>query len=185
MGIENMSAKTGRMIKENGVVVNVADRLFGHSEPYATHARPNDTTPYTANDVVGESPATIMTFADVSPIAGSDFIIVGVDLEVDVISIPSGMSGFLLHLYDRQPTAIADNSPFNLPSADRSKYLGYIEIDTPKDLGDTLYICMNNVNFKRKLYSNSKNIYGMLQTIGAYTPTANASKTVKLHTLGV
>jgi hypothetical protein len=95
------------------------------------------------------------------------------------------MGSFRLHLYDSSPTAIEDNSAYNLPSDDRSKYLGFIDIDIPQDLGDTLYIDMKNVNFQCKLATNSTSLYGMLQTLNAYTPTAQAVKTLKIHVLGV
>jgi hypothetical protein len=151
----------------------------------SSHARPNDTTAYTALDAVGTSPATNMLFENASAIAGAKIIINRVELMINVASVPSGMSGFKLHLYNAEPTAIADNSAFNLIAGDRTKYLGWIDIDLPTKLGDTLYVDMKGVNCQVKLASASTSLYGMLQTIGAYTPTAQAVKTVTLHTLGV
>lgn len=151
----------------------------------ASMTRPNDTTAYTAGDVCGTSPATNITFAGCSTIEGGHIIIMGVNLEVDVNAVPSGMSGFRLHLYDSAPTAIADNTAYNLPSGDRTKYLGNIPIDSPSDLGDTLWVEMNNVNKKVKLASGSSTLYGILETLGAYTPTAQAVKKVTLQIVGV
>lgn len=149
----------------------------------ATSTRPNDTTAYTALDVVGTSPATNIEFANVTSVAGNFVVITGVSLRVDVASIPSGMSSLRLHLYNSAPTAIADNTAFNLPSADRSKYLGYVDIDTPLDLGDTLYI--ENLNINKQVKTVTTSIFGILQTIGAYTPSSQTVNTVTLHTLGV
>lgn len=151
----------------------------------ASLTRANDTTAYSVGDVIGTSTSGNLTFLSCSTIDGGHIIIAGVSLEIDVNAIPSGMGLFRLHLYDSAPTAIADNAAYNLPSGDRSKYLGYIEIDTPVDLGDTLYSAMNNVTMKRQLASGSNTLYGMLETRGAYTPSAQAVKKVTLHIVGV
>lgn len=150
-----------------------------------SQTRPNNTTAYTALDIIGESPATNMIFSNVAKTKGANIIINRVELRVDVAAIPSGMGGFRLHLYNAAPTAIADNATYNLPSGDRAKYLGFIDIDTPIDMGDTLYVDMKGVNFQSKLAEESTSIYGILQTINGYTPTASVVKTVKLNVLEV
>ena len=191
--INKFQAITGRKIKEDGTTVNVADTISGGSflvtsnagEPSVSQTRPNDTTPYTALDVVGTDPATNMIFTTALPIAGSHFVVMGASLRVDVGTKPATMDGFRLHLYDSAPTAIADNTAFNIPSADRSKYLGYITLTTPTDFGDTLYGQTDNINFKRKLAVGSTTLYGILETIAGYTPTASTVKTVTLHIVGV
>lgn len=147
--------------------------------------RPNDTTAYTAGDVVGESPATNMTFANVLPNAAGAFVILGARIRIDVAAIPSGMAGFRLHLYNAAPTAIADNAVYNLPSADRAKYLGYITILTTRDIGDTVWVQDDNLNATGKLAAGSTTLYGILETIGAYTPTASTVKTITLNIAAV
>lgn len=161
------------------------EKLFSGSEPLASTTRPNDTTAYDIGDVVGESPAANLVFSNVSPFSGSQFVVAGVFLKIDVASIPTGMGAFRLHLFNAAPTAIADNAPFNLIAADRTKYLGWINIDKPEDLGDTLYINMDNVNRKRALAYGSTTLYGVLQTMAAYTPTVQTSKKIGLSILGV
>jgi hypothetical protein len=146
--------------------------------------RANNTDAYTALDVVGTASSATITFTDALLQAGGHFIIMGASLRVDVNAVPSGMSSFRLHLYSATPTTIADNAAFNLPAADRDNYYGYIEFDTPTDLGDTLYAFKDNINMKRKLATDSTTIYGILQTVGAFTPSASAVKTVKLHIVG-
>jgi hypothetical protein len=44
---------------------------------------------------------------------------------------------YRLHLYDAAPDAILDNAAWDLPAVgnDRSKYLGFIDIVLPADLG--------------------------------------------------
>jgi hypothetical protein len=83
-----------------------------------------------------------------------------------------------LHLYTSAPTAIADNAAFNLPSADRASYVGSIDIGTPADLGDTLWA--QNDDVRKQVILTGDSVYGILQTVAAYTPTANAAKTITL-----
>ena len=175
------------MVNTDAFVSNTSpiEVTSGASKSSVTHTRPNNTTAYAIGDVVGTDPATNLSFSDVSTIAGGYVIITGVSLEIDVGSVPSGMSSFRLHLYDSAPTAITDNLAYNLPSADRSKYLGYIEIYAPSDLGDTLWVRVDNVNLLVKLANGSTTLYSMLETRAAYTPSAQAVKKVTLYCLEV
>jgi hypothetical protein len=146
--------------------------------------RPDDTTAYAALDVIGTAVTSVLTFTDALLQAGGHFILMGASLRVDVNAVPSGMGSFRLHLYSAAPTAIADNAAFNLAAADRDKYYGYVELDTPTDIGDTLFTFKDNINMKRKLATDSTTIYGVLQTVNAFTPSALTVKTVKLHLVG-
>lgn len=151
----------------------------------ATFTRPNDATPYTAGDVVSTLAGAVMEFTNVLPNVGGVFIILGARLRIDANAIPAGMTGFRLHLYDATPTAIADNAAYNLPSADRTKYLGYVTLYTIRDVGDTVWIQDDNLNVSGKLAAASTTLYGILETIGAYTPAAQTVKTVTLNVAGV
>ena len=150
--------------------------------PSATFTRPNDGNAYLALDVVGTSPATYMTFSNVLANSGGVFAVVSASLEIDVSAVPSGMSGFRLHLYSVAPTPIADNEPYNLPSADRVNYIDYVPINNPSDHGDTIFSSNPGVNITGKLAEGSTTLYGILQTIGAYTPTALTVKKITLVT---
>jgi hypothetical protein len=149
-----------------------------------TLTRPSDTTAYTALDVIGDTNGSaILTFANMSKTGGGDVIITSVELEIDVAAKPSGMDGFYLHLYNASPTAIADNAAFNFPSADRGKKLGKILIASPTDEGDTLFSDNDQINKHIKL--SSTNLYCILQTVGAYTPTSAAVKKITIHTIDI
>lgn len=149
-----------------------------------TITRPANTTAYAAGDVVGESPAANLSFTSVQD-AGNGFVVLGARIRIDVNAIPSGMTGFRLHLYDAAPTAIADNAAYNLPAADRGKYLGYITLSTIRDLGDTVFVEEDNLNFTGKLASGSADLYGILETVGAFTPSSATVYTVTLNIAGV
>lgn len=149
----------------------------------ATFTRPDNATAYAALDVVGTDPATNILFENVLPTTGGSFCIAKIGLEIDVSAVPSGMSGFVLYLYDSAPTAIADNSPYNWPSADRTKRIGKILIPNPEDDGDTIYAHDIGGLFYGKLATGSTSLWGILKTIGAYTPTALTVKKISMLVL--
>ena len=153
----------------------------------AQFTRPNDTTAYAAGDVVGPAVTGNLVFSSTDPTMklGENVIFNRASLRADVAALPTGMGSLRLHLFDSAPTAIADNAAFNLIEADRDKYLGYIDFDTMQDLGDTLYITMPSLNFQAKIGITSTTLYGVLQTLSGYTPTASAVKTITLYTIGV
>lgn len=142
--------------------------------------RPANTTGSTAYDVVATA-TTNLTFADVVPDVGDAFNIVGVTLEIDGNAVIGSMAGFVLHLYDTAPTVIADNAAYNLPAGDRTKYLGNITLATPVDIGDTIW-SQNATNFTGKCTSASKTIYGILVTVGGYTPVSASVQKVTIYT---
>jgi hypothetical protein len=155
-----------------------------------TITRPSNTTAYTAGDVVGQAdsgtPANagsaILEFTEVGPHGGL-VLIAEARFEVDVSSVPSGMTTFRLHLYDASPDAILDNAAWDLSSSgDRGKYLGYVDISTPVDLGSTLFSQNLMVNKVVKLAAGSTSLFGELQTTSGYTPTSAAVKKVTLVT---
>lgn len=133
-----------------------------------TITRPANTTAYSAGDVVGGA----LTISNAGPSGGS-VVLTGTRLELDIAAIPSGMTYFVLHLYSATPpSAIADNSPFDLPSGDRSVYIGNVNVGTPIDLGSTLYVDVNQINKLLKL--TTATLYGYLVTATGYTPAANS-----------
>jgi hypothetical protein len=146
-----------------------------------TITRPANTTAYTAGDVVGGA----LTFASAGPAAGGAVIITGVQLELDISAIPSGMTSFTLYLYNvTPPSATADNGAWDLPSGDRASYLGSINLGSPADLGSTLYIETNNLN--KMILTASGSVYGYLVTSAGYTPAANSEVyKITLHGMGV
>ncbi len=147
-----------------------------------TITRPANQTPYTAGDVVGGA----ITFTSAGPSAGH-VIVTSADLRIDVTAVPSGMTSFRLYLYDATPpSALADNAAWDLPSGDRSNFLGYIDFGTPVDLGSTLFVQTTNPGLQVKLASASTSLYGYLVTTAGYTPAANSEVyNPRLRTVGV
>ena len=81
--------------------------------------------------------------------------------------------------YNEEPIPILDNVQYNLPFSDLSKYLGYIELNTPLDLGDNL-VSITYCSFQDTLASNSTSLYGILQTNKGYAPNPNIIKVIDL-----
>lgn len=179
-----MTVHINRMSDKLGAVPTV-----GGSNPdgdvIVTVTRPANATPYSAGDVVGEIPAKNLIFPNVSKVEGGDFLITSLISKIFVAAIPAGMTNFELHLFNAPPTPIADNAPFVILAEDEPKYLGSIIINTPAVKNGRLYVQMDNINLKKKLAPGSTTIYGQKVTLGSYTPTSGAIKTIQLNTLGV
>ena len=148
----------------------------------ATVTRPANTTAYAALDVLADktADASVLTFADAVPVENDAFEIVEANLRIDHATVIA--SDFRLHLYSSEPTAIVDNAAYNLPAADRSKYLGYIDWADPIDLGDTQWAQAQPTLKGRVVRSKSTNqsLYAILQTIDGFTPASAVVHTIEL-----
>ncbi len=152
--------------------------------------RPSNTTAYTAGDVIGVADTTVAANAgsailsfSLHGIASGQAMITGADLLLALTAVPSGMTSFRLHLYDAAPAAILDNAAWDLVTADRGSYLGYIDVGTPIDVGGTLFVQTDQIN--KQITLKGGTLYGLLVTNGGFTPTSAAVYTVRLHAVGV
>jgi len=137
--------------------------------------RPANTTAYTAGDVIGTGASNdaIHTLSAIGSSGGS-VLVQSIELVLGISAVPSGMTSFRVHFYDSSPTAAADNSVFDVASGDRAKYLGYIDMPAPVDLGST---CFTQIDYPGKLFklaASSTSLFCELQTIGGFTPAANS-----------
>ena len=152
----------------------------------ANFTRPDDTNAYGAGDVVCNSTSApaVLTFTDVGPSAGGEVWITALGLRIDAAAVPAGMTQMRLHLYNAAPTPINDNAAYDLPSGDRAKYLGFIDLPTPVDNGATLWSSTEEFFYqiRKQVTLVGANLYGILMTVGAYTPTALVVKTLDIHT---
>lgn len=144
--------------------------------------RPNNTTAYTAGDVIGNSTSAIFTLTNIGP-SGGHVLVQSVDICFSDSTVPAGMGAFRLHFYSSSPTAITDNSPFDLVSGDRDKYLGYVELATPQDFGSTLYTQTDYPGRLIKLASGNTSLFLEIETRGGYTPAANSLVNFRVATL--
>jgi hypothetical protein len=141
--------------------------------------RPNNTTAYAANDVLGTDPASVIEFANIAPQGGGTIVLLYASLMVNVGS--GGPNQTRLHLYSSAPSAIADNAAFNLLSGDRGKYLGYVTLPAPIDLGDTMF---GEDDFLRKtITATSSSVFAIAETSAVFTPAAETIKTWELRSV--
>jgi hypothetical protein len=152
--------------------------------PTASMTRPANATPFAAYDAVGDTGGSaIMTFSNICNDAARMQRILQVNLDIyDSSAIPSGMANFILALYSASPTAIADNAVWGIVSGDRATNLGMglVNIGAPTILGTsgTQHSCVENMSHIFKPASTA--IYGILVTVGAYTPVSSSVYKVTL-----
>lgn len=171
------------------VLVDSSGRVVGGSgagAASATITRPANTTAYTANDVIGAgTQSAAVELTNLAGASGGDVIITTASLELDITAIPTGMTSFTLELYSATPpSAYGDNAAWDLPSGDRSVWLGNFNIGTPVDLGSTCYVVTSQINQQVTLTGSS--MFAYLVTNGGYTPAANSEVyKINLHVVGV
>lgn len=155
-----------------------------------TITRPSNTIAYTAGDVIGiadtvtpaNAGSAIITLPSIGP-SGGYVLLQSLRLFISNTSVPSGMSGFRLHLYTALPTAILDNAVFDLVSGNVANYTGYVDLPTPQDLGSTLYTQADYCGTAIKLANASTTLYAQLETRGAYTPSSGTTYNLRVMTL--
>jgi hypothetical protein len=148
--------------------------------------RPNDTAAYTAGDIIGTATGSTAAIT-ISSIGSINKIIRITDTKfyVSTGTLPSGMTSFRLHLYNATPpSAYGDNTAWDLPSGDRSSYLGYVDLGTPVDVGSTLYVQQTGLTYSFRMGSTAS-LYGYLVTNGAFTPSAQTVKTFTLYAMPI
>lgn len=153
-----------------------------------TVTRPNNTDAYGANDIIGAATGSTaaLTFLNVGPSTRTEALITTVQFEIDITSVPSGMTSFRLYLYSiTPPSALGDAATFDLPAGDRASFLGYVDLGTPVDIGSTLYVETTQVNKQITMPGNGGILYGYLVTAGAYTPAASSVFKITLHSIGL
>lgn len=145
----------------------------------ANTTRPADTTAYTAGDVYGG----LQTFQTLG-IANSSVIITSLSLRLNVTSLPSGMTGFRLHLYSSAPTTLNDNDVWSLSVGDRTKYEGFIDLATPTATGNSILYSQND-NINKQIKLSTASVFGYLVTLGGFTPAASTTSTIEIHSVQV
>lgn len=185
----HVAAASGSGTQTDPFVPQIVTSGLGFSSTVSI-TRTADTTAYTANDVIGinnsgSAGAAALTFASIGPSGGADIMITTARLEIDVASVPSGMTSFRLYFYNvTPPSALLDNAAWDLPSGDRASFKGYIDLGSPVDLGSTLYVEVNGIN-KQITVPSGGSLFGYLVTNGGYTPGSGDVFKVTLHSMAV
>ena len=160
-----------------------------------SQVRPNNTTAYTAGDVVGGaiggagsvagSAIIPFTFPNLSTAFanGGEFLLTSVEMDRQVAAVVSGETTYSLYLFSAPPvTKLLDNDPFAMAIAgDLPLFLDVITgITLVVPTGSAfIYGRIDGINHQYTLKSNV--IYGYLMTVGGYTPVANTVLDIKIH----
>lgn len=154
--------------------------------------RPDNTTAYTAGDVIGiadsgtpaNAGSAIHTLSGIGP-SGGYILLQSAALLIANTSVPAGMAGFRIHLFSSSPTAALDNAAFDLASGDRAAYMGFFDLPTPADFGSTLYAQADYIGRQIKLAAGSSSLFAEIETRGAYTPASATVYELRLSALEV
>lgn len=169
--IANLGDASIPVTTPTGTVVDVS----GQSSVVAySFTRPSDTTAYSANDTVSNATgtATIITFSNVARENGGSGQIVKVRIMTDQ---STNTSTYRLHLYHTAPTMISDNSPFTLLWANRTSRIGTIDLGSMRTegTGSNAAYAQNITDLLEFVCaSGDRNIYGILETLVAFTPAS-------------
>jgi hypothetical protein len=155
-----------------------------------TIARPDNTTGYTAGDVIGiadsgtpaNAGSAIHTLSSIGP-SGGYILVQSVRLMIGLNSVTSGMGAFRLHLYTASPTAILDNAAFDLVSGEVGSYAGFIDLPAPQDFGSILMTQADYPGTLIKLAAGSSTLYAELETKGTFTPASGTLYDLRVLTL--
>ena len=148
----------------------------------AAFARPNDVTAYASKDAVSDSTSspTVLTFTNLARVNAGTGYIVKARIMTDQ---STNVARYRLHLYNVAPTAINDNAAWTLLWANRAARIGYVDFDGCQTEG-TGSDCANAVNTTVRLHfaaaAGVRTLYGLLETLDAFTPAANQNFYVEL-----
>jgi len=129
-------------------------------------------TPAASSHTAGDCNGAAQEFALGAP-SGCLFMITDADLYIDGGTAEA--TAWRLHMYNvTPPSALADDAAWDVPSGDRTAYIGFIDIGTAVDLGSTQGIQNSGVNRAVKLSGTS--IFGYLVNLTTLTPAAVAHR---------
>jgi hypothetical protein len=151
--------------------------------PTATPPGPPATTAYAANDTISNSTSapTVLTFAGMARTnAGTGYVVKARALT----SQTTNTARLRLHLYKISPTAINDNAGCTAPLyADDAKYIGFVDFPAMQTGGGTptaAFAISDGVRLHFKADTADTALYGLLQTLDAFTPASAQTFTITL-----
>ncbi len=155
------------------------------SQVLVTITRPSDTNAYAALDSVNTSTSapTIITFTNAMRVTGASGYVTLVKLLTDQ---STNVARLRLHLFNvNNPTLPNDNAAYAMKWADRAGYLGAIDLPAFATEG-TGSDCARTENAGNllavKAAGGDRNLYGLLETLDAFTPTSAQNFHLELAT---
>ena len=159
----------------------------------ATITRPADTTAYAAKDVVSTLAGAVIEFTGMARANAGTGTIVRARL---MTSQKTNVALYRLHLFHTAPTAIADNSPYLLLYANAANRIGSIDfpaLSTEDSTNSTAAAGMrpsydgsyNAPNLWYKCATADTKLYGILETLSAFTPDSAQTFFIELGADGL
>jgi hypothetical protein len=144
--------------------------------------RPANTSAYTIGDVVSDSTvaSTLLTFTGAARVTGGSGYITKVRLETNQSTNVAQMRLWLYTI--NNPTVVADNVPMTLLYTNKANRIGYIDIPscaTEMAGSDSAQAQDGTIRFAFRCGADA-NLYGLLETKTAFTPTSNQKFFVEL-----
>ncbi len=173
---------TGQWVPATSDLINTVRAGGFQVASSASFTRPADTSAYQAQDVVSNSTTapSVLTFADVARLNGGS----GLILSARHIKNSTTVTGasYRLHLYRSAPAAINDNAPFTLLFANRANRVGFIDFThgsggAGSDASNAL---TTFANLPFVCAAGSRNLFGILTMLSAYTPASAEQHFIEL-----
>jgi hypothetical protein len=143
--------------------------------PAAAYTRPADITAYADGDALSDSTTapTVLTFANCARENGGYGHVH--DLTLIVSAGAAGpTTGFKLVLFSVAPTPTNDNDGLDVSAADALNCVGSYALTSSSSVGATSSRIYHNNNIEHdvlfKCAAGSKDLYGLVQVNGTYTP---------------
>ena len=151
-----------------------------------TLTRPSNTNAYSTYNVISNatSGASNLTFSNMAKTAGGSGLITYARL---ITNQWANTSQFKLHLFNVNPTAINDASPFTFLWANRatgSKPIAFPACATEGSGSDSAYSIatpgVGNMPVEFQCATGDMNLYGILEVLGAFTPASGQQFYIEL-----
>lgn len=142
--------------------------------------RPADTTAYAVSDAIADSTSapTVLTFANCARSSGGSGYVTRARVMTDQ---SANVAAYRLHLFRATVTAINDNAALTTLIANRSNYLGYIDLPTAGTEGSGSDAAnTQNLDTRLAFVATGTSLFGLLQTKTAFTPASGQRFYVEL-----
>lgn len=146
--------------------------------------RPNDTTPYTARDVVGTAVTANITLTNVARVNGGGGMIFKTRVVTDANKATKPT--FELWIFDTAPANVADNAAFAPSDAEMLTVQAVIPLSSGfvgnagADAAGNYILISDTVPFSFKCTALTRNLYAVLVITNGYTPVAQETFNVIL-----
>jgi hypothetical protein len=158
----------------------------------ATVTRPADTAPYVARDVISTAVGAAIEFSGMARAVGGTGTIVKARL---MTNQSTNTAQYRLHLFHTAPTAIADNAQYAMLDANKDKRIGMIDFPaaategTGSDAAASMRPSSDGSypppNLWYKCAAADTKLYGILETLSAFTPASGQTVFIELGADGL